>query len=304
MDFILKIQYININVAALTLLNMNMSEYAFCAIVEQYQKLNGWCEPNTLNYNKTVTSLKYHIGRLCGLSESGTNKLFKRIVDEGYIEKQENRFRLTMKFHVLQQGGTLETAQKVEKIEKNVKKCFSEWNITKDDFTHYISELKFTDVNIEYYYNTISSHYNESDMKLSKEGFMRKVRQWLWGDYTKGCLRTNGKPKVKENFNANAEDTLKEFERYKTLVYKPNEHTTFTKFRDDVDTLIEYGEKLKKIGKLTFVDDKDEMLYNRTIEMKNTPGATKSAFEKRMAKYNKDNSKNVLGDILKSAMKS
>lgn len=289
-NFVLKIQYININITALRLLQMNMSEYGFCYIASEYQKINGWCEAGVGNHNKTVTSLKYYIGQLCGLSESGTNKLFKRLLKSGFVEKGDNKFRLTPKYFVLQHSSSEspEAQEMAKKVDRVLKKGFSEWNIAKkDEFTTFVNSLKFNDVNIDYYFTTISQHYTqENTAPMSEEGYKRKIRQWLWGDYSAGKLRITQQAKGKNIENINIENTFKEFLRYRTLIIKPNEHTTLQVFKENVDTFMQFGDKLKyanafdKEGADTY--HKEREFYNR---MKETPGATKQVFTKRMACY-------------------
>lgn len=290
-NFVLKIQYININITALRLLQMNMSEYGFCYIVSEYQKINGWCETMVGNHNKTITSLKYYIGQLCGLSESGTNKLFKRLVQSGFVEKGDNKFRLTPKYFVLQHSSSEspEAQEMAKKVDRVLKKGFSEWNISKkEEFTTFVNSLKFNDVNIDYYFTTISQHYTqENTAPMSEEGYKRKIRQWLWGDYSAGKLRTMKPTQAKsKNESINVEDTFKEFLRYRDLVFNPIEHTKLEVFKENAKSFIYFGDKVIKVNGF---DEKSKTIYYKEKEyhqrMLETPGAVKEVFLKRMACY-------------------
>lgn len=261
---ILNIEFANTNLAALRLLKVNSNQYNFLFIVWQYQKtnghINGWCEPMKMNNLFSKTGLKYHIGRMLGMSDAGTNKLFTTMIERGYLEDGVNKFRVTQNFLVFTKevvfveaatgeentAKTHETPQNKPKKPTALKFTYEETPFLKsfNDFKEAAMCCRNLPQNCDFkaYFEKLGKYYTtENKAAYTLETWREKIKTWLERDRAKGNLL-----RLDTEGGLTNEQILKELETYGKIVFFPSETLKYPVYKEHTLTFLEFFEKAKK----------------------------------------------------------
>lgn len=273
---IIHISHVNINLDAFDLLNVNGNEYMFLAIVAEYQKINGWAAAGVGNNLRTKTGLKYHIGRKVKLSDSGTDKLFKRMLTEGYLEESNcgNNFRCSINYFVLTHSGKniqqhdeerkAETAAtSVLKFAYNETTYYTSFDDFKNEALTLVKKLP-TNVNLKHYFDEFRRFYTTENTKAySLEGWKHKIKTWITQDRDKGKLKVLG-----DLTEQNEDELINEIRRYGKMVAYPTDFLKYSTYREQAVTLIEFTEKAEAAGYLGKLEGEGVRIINYKNSMK------------------------------------
>ena len=209
--YILQTDYVNTNLKALRLLNINSNQYGFLFITARYQeanggKIEGWCEPMKFNNLYSKTGLKLSIGYELGMSESGVNAMYKTLIKKGLIEDAKTKFRVTPNYYVC--NGELKQVQKptqnteetpVKQLKTPINKptalkfSYEETEFFKD-FTAFKEAALCCrnlpqNVDFKAYFNKLAKYYTtENKNAYTLETWREKVKTWLEQDRGKGNI--------------------------------------------------------------------------------------------------------------------
>lgn len=277
---IIHISHVNINLDAFTLLGVNGNEYMFLAIVAEYQKLGGWASAGVGNNLRTKTGLKYHIGRKVKLSDSGTDKLYKRMVNEGYLEEDETaqNFRCSINYFVLthssksvqqhEQERKQETASTtLLKFTYSETTYFNNFEDFKNEVLNSVKKLP-SNVDFQHYFDQFRWFYtNENTKPYSLDGWRNKIKAWVEQDRNKGNL------KVIDVLDKTDDELLADITRYGKMVSYPDAFMKYATYKEQVVTYTDLVEKAVKMNLLGDESGKRIVDYKDRLQQRvNTSG--------------------------------
>lgn len=258
---ILDVDFLNVNLSHYREFRqkhrLSLSQFGFLSISKRFQDYDshGWCEPGHANGFDYITGLKNYIGWSLGQDPHTTNKMFKTLVNKGFIlvDQDQKRYRVTKMFEILKshnvktEGITdtppTPTPMAASKPRTDVLK-FSDVTFfaTIEFFTIEVKRLcPNLPANLDYqgYVNGFREYYQNLSGKVSLTEWQKRVKNYIEKGRQEGKLKLTEAPKT-----LNKDAIFEGLRKWKARIETPIESDI--NYRGNVLSFLDFAEKAEK----------------------------------------------------------
>jgi hypothetical protein len=255
---ILDVDFLNVNLSHYREFRqkhrLSLSQFGFLSISKRFQDYDshGWCEPGHGNGFDFVTGLKNYIGWCIGQDPHTTNKMFKTLVNKGFIlvDQDQKRYRVTkmfeiMKSHTAKTEGITDTPPPMAERKPRVDVLeFSKVTFfqTIEFFTIEVKKLcPNLPANLDYqgYLNGFREYYQNLSGKVTYAEWQKRVKTYIEKGRQEGKLKLTEAPKA-----LNKDAIFEGLRKWKARIETPIESDP--NYRGNVLSFLDFATKAEK----------------------------------------------------------